>query len=71
MTQFFVGIDVSKGYADVAILNQSGTWLPFEGRVDDSRGGHDRLLARLRELRAPNDEFERVFRELLVCFGGY
>ncbi|MFZ4779922.1 MAG: IS110 family transposase [Terrimicrobiaceae bacterium] len=50
MNQIFIGIDVSKGYADFAILNQSGTWLPFDDRLDDSRGGHDRLLAHIREL---------------------
>jgi transposase len=38
-----IGIDISKGRCDVAILNQSGTLLAGSGGYDDIRRDHERL----------------------------
>lgn len=38
-----IGIDVSKGRADIAFINESGTVLAGSGGFDDTRAGHDRL----------------------------
>lgn len=46
-----IALDVSKGRADVAIINQSGTVLNGSGGYDDTRAGHDRLSEVLRDLR--------------------
>lgn len=46
-----IGIDVSKGRADIVFLNQSGTQLAGSGAYDDTRAGHTRLQAAIQELR--------------------
>jgi transposase len=46
-----IGIDVSKGRADIEIINQSGTRLAGSCGYDDTRDGHDRLSIVLRNLR--------------------
>ena len=46
-----IGIDVSKGRADIAFLNQSGTQLTGSGAYDDTHAGHTRLQAALQEVR--------------------
>jgi transposase len=46
-----IGLDISKGRCDVAILNQSGTLLAGSGGYDDNRRDHDRLQAVLMSLR--------------------
>ena len=46
-----IGIDVSKGRADIAFLNQSGTQLAGSGAYDDTHAGHTRLQAALQEVR--------------------
>lgn len=46
-----IGLDVSKGRADIAIINQSGTLLAGSGGYDDTRAGHDRWSAALTALR--------------------
>lgn len=51
-----IGIDVSKGRADIEILNQSGTELKGSGGYDDTKSGHERLSAVLRQLRADYPE---------------
>jgi transposase len=45
MTNLFVGIDVSKGYADVHLMNESATKLEGTGRYDDTTSGHDAVRA--------------------------
>jgi len=45
------GLDVSKGRADIEIINQSGTRLAGSCGYDDTRTGHDRLSEVLRDLR--------------------
>jgi len=46
-----IGIDVSKGRADIAIINQSGTLLTGSGGYDDTHDGQQRLSGVLRDLR--------------------
>lgn len=46
-----IGIDVSKGRADIAFINQSGTLLNGSGAYDDTPEGHSRLQTALQELR--------------------
>lgn len=43
METIFVGLDVSKGYADVAIEDAGGRRRPGGGRYDDTLVGHQRL----------------------------
>ena len=64
-----IGIDVSKGRADIAIINQSGTVLSGSGGYDDTRSGHDRLSARLRELRREHPEARLIAG--VEATGGY
>lgn len=51
MEYIALGIDVSKGRADIVIMNQSGTMLSGSSGYDDTRSGHDRLSSVLRDLR--------------------
>jgi len=46
-----IGIDISKGRCDVAILNQSGTLLAGSGGYDDNRRDHERLRTVLMSVR--------------------
>ena len=64
-----IGIDVSKGRADIAIINQSGTVLSGSGGYDDTRSGHDRLSARLRDLRREHPEARLIAG--VEATGGY
>jgi len=43
----YLGIDVSKGYADFALLNSERQQLDDIFQLDDTRQGHDRLKERL------------------------
>lgn len=56
MEYIAIGIDVSKGRADIAIINQSGTLLTGSGGYDDTRADHDRLSSVLRDLRRAHPE---------------
>jgi transposase len=51
MESIAIGLDISKGRCDVAILNQSGTLLAGSGGYDDTRRDHERLRAILMSLR--------------------
>ena len=46
-----IGIDVSKGRVDIAIINQSGTQLAGSGGYDDTHTGHELLRGVLQDLR--------------------
>lgn len=50
METIFVGLDVSKGYADVAIEDAGGRRQPGGGRYDDTEAGHQRLRSCLEAL---------------------
>ena len=69
MESIAIGIDVSKGRADIAIMNQSGTVLDGSGGYDDSRKGHDRLSACLRGLRQQHPEARLIAG--VEATGGY
>src|SRR3989304_2845203 len=59
MTRIAIGVDVSKGYADVVFVNEAGTVLPGGGIFDDTAGGHEQLrnlIAGFKE-RNPQPEF--------------
>ena len=64
-----IGIDVSKGRADVAIINESGTVLHGSGAYDDTRDGHDRLSSALQDLRRLHPEAR--FIAGVEATGGY
>ena len=64
-----IGIDVSKGRADIAIINQSGTVLGGSGGYDDTRSGHDRLSSALRDLRREHPEARLIAG--VEATGGY
>ena len=46
----FLGIDVSKGFADFVLLNQEGKKLEETLQLDDTRTGHNLLTTWLQEL---------------------
>ena len=62
-------IVVSKGRADIAIINQSGTVLSGSGGYDDTRSGHDRLSGVLRDLRREHPEARLIAG--VEATGGY
>lgn len=64
-----LGIDVSKGRADIEIINQSGTRLAGSCGYDDTREGHDRLSAVLRDLRQRYPEAKLIAG--VEATGGY
>jgi len=41
----FIGMDVSKGYVDVAAVNNAGSVLPWEERFDDTSDGHESFVS--------------------------
>jgi transposase len=49
MEDFYLGIDVSKGYADFIILNSKKKPVIDNFQLDDTFNGHSRLYAKLRE----------------------
>lgn len=60
MNKIFIGVDVSKGYADVQLRNEAGTFLSEEEVFDDTAAGHKRLLDLLSELQKKNGQVEFV-----------
>ena len=56
----YLGIDVSKGYADFALLNSEKQLLDDIFQFDDTRQGHDRLRQRL-ELLIRNHGITRLY----------
>lgn len=64
-----IGLDVSKGRADVEIINQSGTRLAGSSGYDDTREGHDRLSVVLRDLRQRYPEAKLIAG--VEATGGY
>lgn len=64
-----IGIDVSKGRADIIIINQSGTALSGSSVYDDTRDGHDRLSSVLRDLRRDHPDAKLIAG--VEATGGY
>jgi transposase len=50
MKKGFLGLDVSKGYCDFCLMDESGKELEKIFQLDDSRKGHDKLKAGLSRL---------------------
>ena len=67
--KLFVGVDVSKGYADFEAVNGSGSVLPSWGRHDDTREGHDAVAARFREMVSRHPQAEVAVG--VECTGAY
>lgn len=49
MEKFYLGIDVSKGYADFVILNSKKKLVVDHFQLDDTFDGHSRLYVKLKE----------------------
>jgi transposase len=64
-----IGIDVSKGRADIAIINQSGTALSGLSAYDDTRASQDRLSSVLRDLRRDHPDARLIAG--VEATGGY
>lgn len=56
MTSFYLGIDVSKGYADFVILNQLKQPVMQNFQLDDTFQGHSRLYELLEQFLADNQK---------------
>jgi transposase len=54
MTSFYLGIDVSKGYADFVILNQHKQTIMENFQLDDTFQGHSQLFEILERFLADN-----------------
>ncbi len=50
MAHYFLGIDVSKGYADFKLLDEAQTPVGNGFQLDDTASGHEKLVAYLRNL---------------------
>lgn len=51
LDNIYVGVDVSKGYVDVCLLNRAGSILPGAARFDDTFEGHQALARSLFDTR--------------------
>ncbi len=60
MKVIYIGGDVSKGYVDVAFLNQSMTFLQEAGRFDDTAIGQSQLRDRILKLKEKHDPVQFV-----------
>ena len=47
METFYLGCDVSKGYADFVIINEKKECVEENFQLDDTAEGHEKLLCRL------------------------
>jgi transposase len=54
--KIFIGVDVSKGYADVQFLNKAGTFLSEGSVFDDTAAGHRLLLDCITALNKKNPD---------------
>ncbi|MCI0415335.1 IS110 family transposase [bacterium] len=63
-----IGGDVSKGYLDVAFLNESGTFLQEAARFDDTAMGQSQLRDRILKLNEKGDSIQ--FKLGLEASGG-
>jgi transposase len=56
VNSFFLGVDVSKGYADLCFTDAAGRPLPGTGRYDDTPAGHAAASERCRQLLQSHPE---------------
>jgi len=68
MSQYFLGIDVSKGYADFILLDNNKNIIEKNFQLDDTFAGHNRLYSFLSSFIAniPNSHITagRIYRWL-------
>jgi len=57
MKTFYIGIDVSKGYADIAIMEESGGLVSGGGRYDDTPQGHEGVKGVVQGFARREEEF--------------
>ncbi len=69
MEQYFLGIDVSKGYADFTILNSKKECVEENFQLDDTFDGHGRLHERL--VKFYSDHPESLINAAVESTGGY
>ena len=55
-----IGNDVSKGYADIAFLNEARTVLSESGRFDDTADGHEQVRQCMTRLKEKNNDVEFI-----------
>ena len=60
MKSYYMGIDVSKGYADIAVLEESGGACSCGGRHDDTPDGHKAVKGILEKLLGSEEEVSVV-----------
>jgi transposase len=60
MDTVYVGIDISKGYADIQTINDSGTTLPFRGSFDDTSEGHNLVKKHIQSLLQKTNKKGRI-----------
>jgi transposase len=60
MKSYYMGIDVSKGYADIAVLEESGGVCSCSGRHDDTPDGHNAVKGILEKLLGSEEEVSVV-----------
>jgi len=64
MGKFYLGCDVSKGYADFVIIDQAKRVVESNFQLDDTIAGHQLLEQILKAF------FEKKARRHVVCCGG-
>lgn len=69
MSNYYLGIDVSKGYADFILLNDQKQPLDDGIQFDDTRAGHHKLLVYLNEFLGHHPD--GVIYAALESTGGY
>ena len=74
--RYYLGIDVSKGYADFTILNKEKTIVEENFQLDDTFEGHQQLFNFLKTYFAEVIclicyKFKRLLRPLAMTFINY
>jgi transposase len=68
-TNFYLGIDVSKGYADFTILNKNKVVVEEDFQIDDTFDGHNRLYEVVSKLLEKHPE--SILYAAVESTGGY
>jgi len=68
-TNFYLGIDVSKGYADFTILNKNKVVVEEDFQIDDTFDGHNRLYEVVSKLLEKHPE--PILYAAVESTGGY
>ena len=68
MKNIYVGMDVSKGYVDIAAVNDAGSVLPYQNTFDDTIKGHLEFQRSVETIEAKHFPAHIIFG--LECSGG-